>query len=70
MKKSILIIARAAVLATVLATALAVPAVSIAAPSVYGNVHISLNQANNDIAGADNNLTLSSNTSAIGVDWC
>jgi len=59
MKKSILLIA--------LATALSSPAASIAAPTVYGNIHISLNQADNDIAGAENNLTLSSNTSAIGV---
>ncbi len=59
MKKSILFIA--------LATALSAPAVSIAAPTVYGNIHISLNQAGNDVAGAENNLTLSSNTSAIGV---
>ncbi len=59
MKKSILFIA--------LATVLSAPAVSIAAPTVYGNIHISLNQAGNDIAGAENNLTLSSNTSAIGV---
>lgn len=53
--------------ASVLAAALVAPAVSIAAPVVYGNIHISLNQAGNDIAGAENNLTLSSNTSAIGV---
>ncbi len=59
MKKPIAIIA--------LTTVLAAPAISLAAPSVYGNVHISLNQADNDIAGADNNITLSSNTSAIGV---
>ncbi len=59
MKKSILMAVQAAILAT--------PAVSIAAPTVYGNVHISLNQADNDIAGADNNITLSSNYSAIGV---
>ena len=59
MKKSILTFA--------LATTLAAPAISIAAPTIYGNVHISLNQADNDIAGAENNITLSSNTSAIGV---
>lgn len=59
MKKSILFIA--------LATVLSAPAVSIAAPTVYGNIHISLNQAGNDVPGAENNLTLSSNTSAIGV---
>ena len=51
----------------IVATTLAAPAISIAAPTVYGNIHISLNQADNDIAGAENNLTLSSNTSAIGV---
>ena len=59
MKKSILMAVQAAVLA--------VPAASIASPTVYGNIHISLNQAGNDVAGAENNLTLSSNTSAIGV---
>ena len=59
MKKSILFIA--------LATVLSAPTVSIAAPTVYGNVHISLNQGGNDVAGAENNLTLSSNTSAIGI---
>jgi len=50
-----------------MAASLSAPAVSIAAPTVYGNIHISLNQAGNDIAGAENNLTLSSNTSAIGI---
>ncbi len=59
MKKSILIMTTVA--------ALAAPIVSIAAPTVYGNIHISLNQASNDVAGAENNLTLSSNTSALGV---
>ncbi len=63
MNKSILMVTQAAVLAAVLVA----PVVSIAAPIVYGNIHISLNQAGNDIAGAENNLTLSSNTSAIGV---
>ncbi len=59
MKKSILVIA--------LTAALVAPAVAIAAPNVYGNVHLSLNQADNDVSGADNNSTLSSNYSAIGV---
>ncbi len=63
MKKSTL----SMVLAATLVTTLAVPATSIAAPRIYGNVHISLNQADNDISGADNNLTLSSNYSVIGV---
>jgi len=67
MKKSILIFAQAAVLTVALMAVLAIPAVSIAAPTVYGDVHISLNQADNDVSGADNNLTLSSNYSAIGV---
>ena len=58
MKKSILVIAVAATMAA--------PA-AIAAPTVYGNVHLSLNQADNDVANADNNLKVSSNTSAIGV---
>ena len=59
MKKSILAIAVAATMAA--------PAAVMAAPTVYGNVHISLNQADNDVDGADNNLKVSSNTSAIGV---
>ena len=59
MKKSILAIAVAATMAA--------PAAVMAAPTVYGNVHLSLNAADNDIEGADNNLTISSNTSAIGV---
>ncbi len=59
MKKSILAIAVAATMAA--------PAVVMAAPTVYGNVHISLNAADNDIPDTDNNLALSSNTSAIGV---
>ena len=58
MKKSILAIAVAATMAA--------PA-AIAAPTVYGNVHLSLNAADNDVDGADNNLKVSSNTSAIGV---
>jgi predicted porin len=36
-------------------------------PTVYGNVHLSLNAADNDVPGADNNLTMSSNTSDVGV---
>ena len=59
MKKSILAIAVAATMAA--------PAAVMAAPTVYGNLHISLNQADNDIPDADNNLAVSSNTSAIGV---
>ena len=59
MKKSILAIAVAATMAA--------PAAVMAAPTVYGNVHLSLNQADNDVPGADNNLKVSSNTSAIGV---
>ena len=59
MKKSILAIAVAATMAA--------PAAVMAAPTVYGNVHISLNQADNDVDGASNNLKVSSNTSAIGV---
>ena len=59
MKKSILAIAVAATMAA--------PAAVMAAPTVYGNVHLSLNQADNDIPDADNNLSVSSNTSAIGV---
>lgn len=59
MKKSILAIAVAATMAA--------PAAVMAAPTVYGNVHLSLNAADNDVDGADNNLKVSSNTSAIGV---
>ena len=59
MKKSILAIAVAATMAA--------PAAVMAAPTVYGNVHLSLNAADNDVVGADNNLAISSNTSAIGV---
>jgi len=55
------------ILTTALAVAVAAPVASIAAPTVYGNIHISLNQASNDVAGSENNRTLSSNTSAIGV---
>ena len=58
MKKSILAIAVAATMAA--------PA-AMAAPTLYGNVHLSLNAADNDVVGADNNLRVSSNTSAIGV---
>lgn len=38
-----------------------------AAPIVYGNAHLSLNAADNDVPGANNNLRVSSNTSSIGV---
>ncbi len=59
MKKSILAIAVAATMAA--------PAAVMAAPTLYGNVHLSLNAADNDVAGAQNELQMSSNTSAIGV---
>jgi predicted porin len=59
MKKSILAVAVAAVMAA--------PAVAFADATVYGNVHLSLNAADNDIDGADNNLSVSSNTSALGL---
>lgn len=58
MKKSILAIAVAATIAA--------PA-AIAAPTVYGNVNLSLDAYDNDIIGADNNIAMHSNTSAIGV---
>lgn len=58
MKKSILAIAVAATMAA--------PA-AMAAPTVYGNVHLSLNAADNDVPDAKNNLAMSSNTSSIGV---
>ena len=58
MKKSILAIAVAS---------MAVSTAAMAESTVYGNVHLSLNQADNDVPDADNNLKVSSNTSAIGV---
>ena len=54
------------ILAIAVAATIAAPA-AIAAPTVYGNLHLSLNAADNDVPGADNNLKISSNTSAIGV---
>lgn len=59
MKKSLITIAAAA--------AMVAPAVTMADTTLYGNVHLSLNAADNDVSGAKNNLTMSSNTSAIGV---
>lgn len=59
MKKTILTVA--------VATALIVPTMVMAEATLYGNVHLSLNAADNDIAEADNELQMSSNTSAIGV---
>ncbi len=59
MKKSIVTLA--------IAASLAVPAAAFADSTVYGNVHLSINAADNDVAGAQNNLQMSSNTSAIGV---
>jgi predicted porin len=58
MKKSILAIAVATMAASTAA---------MADTTVYGNIHLSLNQADNDVPDADNNLNVSSNTSAIGV---
>jgi len=58
MKKSILAIAVAATMAA--------PA-AMAAPTIYGNLHFSINAADNDIVGADNAVKMSSNTSAVGV---
>jgi predicted porin len=60
MKKSIISLA-------VLAGMAASGAAMAGDPTVYGNVHLSLNAADNDVAGADNNLTMSSNTSSVGV---
>jgi predicted porin len=59
MKKSILVMAVAATMAASTA--------AVAEPKVYGNVHLSINAADNDVAGADNNLSMSSNTSSLGV---
>lgn len=59
MKKSIVTLA--------IAASLAAPAVAFADATVYGNIHLSINAADNDIAGANNNLQMTSNTSAIGV---
>ena len=58
MKKSILAIAVASMAAS---------SAALAEPTVYGNVHLSLNAADNDVPDAMNNLKVSSNTSAIGV---
>ena len=58
MKKSILAIAVAATIAA--------PA-AMAAPTLYGNVNLSLDAYDNDVIGADNNIAMHSNTSAIGV---
>lgn len=58
MKKSILAIAVAATMAA--------PA-AMAAPTVYGNIHLSINAADNDIPAADNGIKMSSNTSSLGV---
>ncbi len=52
---------------SLLVVAATLPSMASAAPNVYGNVHLSLNQANNDVKNADNNLVISSNTSAVGV---
>ena len=49
------------------AASLSVSPLAGAAPNVYGNIHLSLNQADNDVSGANNNLVISSNTSALGV---
>lgn len=59
MKKSILVMAVAATMAASTA--------AVAEPKTYGNVHLSINAADNDVPGADNNLKISSNTSSIGV---
>jgi len=62
MKKSILAIAVAATMAA--------PAAMAGAPTVYGNVHVSLNQfdkSDGTGAGTGGDLDLSSHTSAIGV---
>jgi len=59
MKKSIVSLA--------IAASMVAPAIAFADATVYGNVHLSINSADNDIAGASNNLAMSSNTSAIGV---
>lgn len=59
MKKSILVMAVAATMAASTA--------AVAEPKVYGNIHLSINAADNDIPNADNNLKMSSNTSSLGV---
>ncbi len=56
------------IVALAVMTGLAAPAVALAEARVYGNIHLSINKANSDAAGAtNNNATLSSNTSAIGI---
>ena len=59
MKKSILVMAVAATMAASTA--------AVAEPKVYGNVSLSLDAYDNDVIGADNNIAMHSNTSAIGV---
>ncbi|MBE9560524.1 MAG: porin [Proteobacteria bacterium] len=59
MKKSILVMAVAA--SMVASTA------AVAEPKVYGNIHLSINAADNDVPNADNNIKMSSNTSSLGV---
>ena len=63
MKKTIL----SSSLALAIAGSFIIPTAVMAAPNLYGNVHLSLNLADNDITGNKNNLAVSSNTSAIGV---
>ncbi len=55
------------ILKAAIAAALILPTAVMAEATLYGNLHFSLNQADNDIDGADNNLKMSSNTSSIGV---
>jgi predicted porin len=60
MKKSIISLA--------IAAGMAASGAAMAGDStVYGNVHLSLNAADNDVPNADNNLQMTSNTSSIGV---
>ncbi len=59
MKKSLLTIAVAATMVA--------PAIAMADATLYGNVHVSINAADNDIPTAQNKLDMTSNTSAIGV---
>lgn len=50
-----------------IAASMVAPAIAFADATVYGNVHLSINSADNDIVGNNNDLSMSSNTSAIGV---
>jgi predicted porin len=64
MKNSLLTIALSATMAATMAASTA----AVAAPTVYGNIHLSINDADTGASGLNpNNPDMTSNTSAIGV---